>query len=185
MTIPASFEARICGRFIDFDAYRQFIRKGAYVSQSIHPWQPTVRECLLWAAPDATDERLREALEDVGLDERWHDAHAGLDTELQGSSYRLSGGELQRLLLAQVILRQPFIAVLDEATGALDANAELNVLAALKRRLPRTILIVVSHRSGPLCIADQCLRIGHGGSATIVKTSRANDCVGEWPRAKA
>lgn len=169
MAAPASFVACIDGRSVDFDAYRQLVHKGAYVSQSIRPWQRTVRECLLWAAPDATDERLREALADVGFDQRLRRARDDLDTELQGASCRLSGGELQRLLLAQVILRQPLLAVLDEATGALDADSETNVLAALKRRLPQTILIVVSHRDGPLGIADQCLRIGRGGRATIEK----------------
>ncbi|MGH8214753.1 MAG: ATP-binding cassette domain-containing protein [Rhodanobacteraceae bacterium] len=172
MASPASFAARVGGRFVDFDGYRQLVRKGAYVSQSIRPWQHSVRECLLWAAPDAADARLREALADVGLDKRLRDAHSDLDTELQGASCRLSGGELQRLLLAQVILRQPFIAILDEATGALDAASEMTVLAALKRRLPRTILIVVSHRPGPLGIADQCVQIGHGRIATVAKTAK-------------
>ncbi|HET7161086.1 MAG TPA: ABC transporter ATP-binding protein, partial [Rhodanobacteraceae bacterium] len=170
MTAPAFFAARTDGRCVDFDVYRQLVRKGAYVSQSVRPWQRTVRDCLLWAAPGSTDECLLDALADVGLDVRLQGTHDGLDLELQGSSCRLSGGELQRLLLAQVILRQPFIAVLDEATGALDAASEMNVLAALKRRLPQTILIVVSHRHGPLDIADQCVHIGHSGRAAIVKT---------------
>jgi ATP-binding cassette subfamily C protein len=172
MTAPAAFAAHIEGRTMDFGAYRQYVRKGAYVSQSIRPWQRSVRECLLWAAPDSTEQRLHEVLADVGLDKRLHGTHGGLDTELQGPSCRLSGGELQRLLLAQVILRQPFIAVLDEATGALDAASEMNVLMALKRRLPQTILVVVSHRQGPLGIADQRLHI-RGGTATIVKTEMA------------
>jgi len=186
MTAPVLFAARSDGRLVDFDTYRQFVRKGAYVSQSVHPWQRTVRECLLWAAPGSADEHLRKALADVGLDMRLRGAHDGLDLELQGSSCRLSGGELQRLLLAQVILRQPVIAVLDEATGALDAHSEMSVLAALKRRLPRTILIVVSHRPGPLRIADQCLRIGRGGIATVMKTGMAGASggVGAWPRAR-
>jgi ATP-binding cassette subfamily C protein len=169
MATPVSFAARIDGDPVDYDTYRQFVRRGAYVSQGVRPWQRTVRECLLWAAPGATDRHLREALTDVGFAKRLRDAHGDLDTELQGASCRLSGGELQRLLLAQVILRQPFIAVLDEATGALDEASETNVLATLKRRLPQTILIVVSHRRGPLVIADQCLRLGHGGVATIVR----------------
>ncbi len=160
MVTPVSFAARGGGRSLDFDGYRQLVRKGAYVSQGVHPWQSTVRECLLWAAPEATAENLHEALTDVGFAERLRDAHGDLDMELRGASSRLSGGELQRLLLAQVILRQPFLAVLDEATGSLDAASEMNVLAALKRRLPRTILIVVSHRPGPLGLADQCLHIG-------------------------
>lgn len=169
MATPVSFAARIDGDPVDYNTYRQFVRRGAYVSQGVRPWQRTVRECLLWAAPDATDRHLREALTDVGFAKRLRDAHGDLDTELQGASCRLSGGELQRLLLAQVMLRQPFIAVLDEATGALDEASETNVLATLKRRLPQTILIVVSHRRGPLVIADQCLRLGHGGVATIVR----------------
>lgn len=169
MTTPASFAARIAGRRVDFDGYRQCVRKGAYVSQNIRPWQRTVRECLLWAAPDSTDDCLHDVLADVGLGARLHGIRESLDLELQGSSCRLSGGELQRLLLAQVILRQPFIAVLDEATGALDAHSEMAVLAALKRRLPRTILVVVSHRQGPLGIAHQCLHIDRGGTAKIVK----------------
>src|SRR6185312_12649710 len=117
MTSPVLFAARIDGRSVDFDAYREVVRKGAYVSQSVRPWQRTVRECLLWTAPGSTDECLRRVLVDVGLDTRLQGTRDGLDLEVQGSSCRLSGGELQRLLLAQVILRQPFIAVLDEATG--------------------------------------------------------------------
>ena len=183
MTAPAFFAARSDGRFVDFDLYRQLVRKGAYVSQSIRPWQRTVRECLLWAAPDSTDEGLNGVLADVGFGTRLHGTHDGLDLELQGSSCRLSGGELQRLLLAQVILRQPFIAVLDEATGALDAASEMSVLAVLKRRLPQTILIVVSHRHGPLGIADQCLRIGRGGIATIARNGVSGDRVAGWPGA--
>ncbi|MBN8736458.1 MAG: ABC transporter ATP-binding protein [Xanthomonadales bacterium] len=171
MTAPVFFAARSNGHFMDFDGYRQLVRKGAYLSQSIRPWQRTVRECLLWAAPDSSDECLHAVLADVGLGARLHGTRDGLDLELQGSSCRLSGGELQRLLLVQVILRQPFIAVLDEATGALDADSEMNVLAVLKRRLPQTILIVVSHRQGPFRIADQCLRIGRGGIAAIVRAN--------------
>ena len=187
MTAPAFFAARVDGRRADFDTYRQFVRKGAYVSQSVRPWQATIRECLLWAAPDSTDECLHRVLADVGLGARLRATHDGLDLELQGASCRLSGGELQRLLLAQVILRQPVIAVLDEATGALDAGSEMNVLAALKRRLPQTIQIVVSHRPDPLRIADQCLRIDRGGVATITRAGMPTsiDCAGGWPRANA
>jgi ABC-type multidrug transport system fused ATPase/permease subunit len=160
MAEPGAFVARIGERPIGFDEYRQLVRKSAYVSQSVRPWQHTVRECLLWAAPDATDDMLREVLSDVGLDRRLAGSGGGLDTTLSSSSSRLSGGELQRLLLAQVILRQPFLAVLDEATSALDAASELAVLSALKRRLPYTIMLVVSHRSGVAAIADQCVAIG-------------------------
>lgn len=167
MMQPGAFIAKLGRRMLDFDAYRELVRNGAYVSQSVRPWQHTVRECLLWAAPDATDEMMRSVLVDVGLDRRLHGTRDGLDTALNNSSSRLSGGELQRLLLAQVILRQPFLALLDEATSALDATSEMAVLSTLRRRLPRTILIVVSHRSSVASMADQCLTIGNDFAAMV------------------
>jgi len=160
MAAPRAFAAHMGARSFRFDDYRALIRRGAYVSQSVRPWQHSVRECLLWAAPDASEDVLRSALSDVGLDKRLAGSRDGLDTALNASSSRLSGGELQRLLLAQVIVRQPFLALLDEATSALDAAAEMAVLSAMKRRLPHTIMIVVSHRGGVAAVADQCLTIG-------------------------
>ncbi|MGN6321863.1 MAG: ATP-binding cassette domain-containing protein [Dyella sp.] len=171
MMSPVSFAAHMGGHALDFAAYRELVRHGAYVSQSVRPWQDTVRECLLWAAPDASDAMLHGALADVGLDKRLAGSPDGLDTALNNASSRFSGGELQRLLLAQVILRQPFIALLDEATSALDAASEMAVLSALKRRLPETILIVISHRGSVAAIADQCVDIGADFAAVVSKGS--------------
>jgi ATP-binding cassette subfamily C protein len=169
MMWPVAFAARMDRRALDFAAYRELVRYGAYVSQSVRPWQGTVRECLRWAAPDATVAMLHDALADVGLDKRVAGSPDGLDTALNSASSRFSGGELQRLLLAQVILRQPFIALLDEATSALDAASEMAVLSALRRRLPETILIVVSHRSSVATMADQCVEIGADFVAVVRK----------------
>ncbi|WP_425480215.1 ATP-binding cassette domain-containing protein [Dyella monticola] len=171
---PRVFTARAGRRTIDFDDYRQLVRNGAYVSQTVRPWQHSVRECLLWAAPDASDEMLHRALADVGLEKRLTGSQRGLDTTLSSSSSRLSGGELQRLLLAQVILRQPLLALLDEATNALDVASEMAVLSALKRRLPHTIMLVVSHRNSVATIADQCLTIGADFRATVYTAARAH-----------
>ena len=167
MMAPEDFVARLGGRRIGFGEYRKLVRHGAYVSQQVRPWQHCVREGLRWAAPEATDAMLRSALADVGLDRPLAECGHGLDTPLHGSASRLSGGELQRLLLAQVILRKPFLALLDEATSALDANAEIAVLSALRRRLPQTILVVVSHRTGVAAIADRRLNIGNDRVVTI------------------
>jgi len=188
MMAPVTFAARAGERSIDFDEYCELVRHGAYVSQNIRPWQHSVRECLLWAAPEATDEMLHSALMDVGLDKRLAGSQHGLDTALHSSSSRLSGGELQRLLLAQVILRQPFLALLDEATSALDAASEIAVLSTLKRRLPQTILIVVSHRAGVATVADQCMNIGNNlvtTSAGKVELPRATPLFGSSDRFKS
>lgn len=169
MTRPAAFAARTRDGVVDFDGYRALVRNGAYVSQSVRPWQHTVRDCLAWAAPAASEEAMLDVLGEVGLDRWLATAREGLDAPLQGASSRLSGGELQRLMLAQVILRQPLLAVLDEATGALDAPSELAVLAALRRRLPRSILVVVSHRPGVAAMADQRLAIGRDLAVTVAR----------------
>jgi ATP-binding cassette subfamily C protein len=169
MAQPQAWRAQVAGHDIDFDTYRQRVRNGAYVSQSVRPWQRTVRECLHWADPDASDATLQGVLADVGLGQRLASSQRGLDTDLHSSSSRLSGGELQRLLLAQVILRQPYIALLDEATSALDAPSEMRVLATLKARLPQTILIVVSHRTGVATLADQLLDIGGNLSGVLTR----------------
>ncbi|MFC4764704.1 ATP-binding cassette domain-containing protein [Dyella koreensis] len=171
MMAPQSFSARIAGRAISFDEYCELVRDGAYVSQSVRPWQRTVRECLLWAEPDATEDTLRSVLTDVGLDERLARSPDGLDTALHDATSRMSGGELQRLLLAQVLLRQPYLALLDEATSALDAAAELSVLSVLKRRLPHTIMVVISHRHGVMAVADQQLMLDGGVVASICRDS--------------
>lgn len=168
MVPPEAFAARIGTADIDFTTYRDLVRKGAYVSQGVRLWQHSVRECLAWADPNADEGSLRDVLSDVGLERRLDDSAEGLDTALAGGSSRLSGGELQRLLLAQVILRRPRLAVLDEATSALDAASELRVLAALKRRLPETILLVVSHRPGVAALAEQTVAIA-GGQAMVTR----------------
>lgn len=178
MVEPAAFSARCDGRDIDFGVYRRLVAAGAYLSQGVRPWQPTVRECLLWAAPAATDIELRQALLDVGLLEPPHAGADATQSALQGSADKLSGGELQRLLLAQVLLRRPALALMDESTGALDAASELAVLAALKRRLRDTILIVVSHRAGVAGIADRCLEIGAGSTVALARNTRSTPRIG-------
>jgi ATP-binding cassette subfamily C protein len=170
ITRPVAFAAHEDGHALDFDAYRQRVRHGAYVSQQMQPWHRTVRESLRWAAPHASEEAMWSALVDVDLERRLVKSSHGLDTAIDNSSSRFSGGELQRLLLAQVILRRPALAVLDEATSALDAASELSVLSVLHQRLPATVMIVVSHRSNVEEVADQVLSID--GKVQVVRETR-------------
>jgi ABC-type multidrug transport system fused ATPase/permease subunit len=162
MAVPDVFIAHCGEHRLDFEAYRALTKKGAYISQGVRLWQQSLRECLTWAKPEATDQELQQALIDVGFDSRQIETPEALAAALQKAPSRFSGGELQRVLLAQVLLRRPVLALLDESTNALDAASELAVLAALKHRLRETILIVVSHRAGVAALADQRLDLGYG-----------------------
>src|SRR3546814_14592833 len=121
------------------------------------------------------------ALADVGLDKRLNRAADGLDTALQDSTSRLSGGELQRLLLAQVLLRPPVLAMLDEATGALDARSASRILSTLQYRSPQTALVVVSLSTGPSAIPAQVLLID--GRCVELEVHRDNAGTPTGPRA--
>ena len=111
---------------------------------------------------------MHEVLAAVGLDRRLRASAQGLDIALRDRSSQLSGGELQRLLLAQVLLRKPFLAILDESTGALDAAAEIDVLAMLKHQLPGTMLLVISHRDGVKVLADRCVVVGTPSPLAVI-----------------
>lgn len=173
MVAPPQFAAHCDGRALDFAGYRAALQPLAYVAQGVRPWHHSVRQCLAWAAPAASEAAMWEALRDVGLAARLH-GDTGLDTAAHGAGARLSGGELQRLLLAQVLLRQPRVALLDEATSALDASAEQQVLGTLRRRLPHTALVAVSHRLGLSAIADQCVMVQRATVAPLLLADRAS-----------
>ncbi|SDW99503.1 ATP-binding cassette domain-containing protein [Lysobacter enzymogenes] len=156
---PRAFHAQCGGRALDYAGYCARMRPCAYIAQGVRPWQHSVRECLAWADPQACEARMWQALEHVGLDARVRASGRGLDAALDRASNRFSGGELQRLLLAQTILRRPRLALLDETTAALDEAAEQAVLRALTSCLPHTALVVVSHRRQLAALAAHCLTL--------------------------
>jgi ABC-type multidrug transport system, ATPase and permease components len=160
MVAPEAFVAHgEGGAPLDYPAWQALVARGAYVSQGVRPWQRTVREVLAWADPEATEGTFGEALRAVGLDRRIEASPHGLDLAVHGPDSRLSGGELQRLMLAQVILRRPVLAVLDEATSALDTASELAVLDRVRACLPAAMLLVVSHREGVAALADVHVKV--------------------------
>jgi ATP-binding cassette, subfamily C, bacterial len=159
MAVPDAFTATRDGAPLAFAAWQAHVARGAYVSQGVRPWQHTVREVLTWADPEASETTLHEALRTVGLDQRIAASGRGLDLAVHGADSRLSGGELQRLMLAQVILRRPVLAVLDEATSALDAPAELAVLAGVRASLPGAVIVVVAHRDAVAALADVHVKV--------------------------
>ena len=121
-----------------------------------HPREPAVRR------PAASEEQLWTALRDAHLDALVRTLPAGLDTVVGERGYRLSGGERQRLTIARLLLAQPPVVILDEATSSLDSTSEADVQAALDVALAGRTALVIAHRLSTIIAADQILVIEAG-----------------------
>ena len=132
------------------------------VTQETYLFYDTIRANLLYADPDATEERLVEAAKAANI----HDFIVGLpdgyDTVVGERGYRLSGGERQRMAIARVILSDPRILVLDEATSALDSISEALVQDALLHVMEGRTSLVIAHRLATILSADTIL-VRQGG----------------------
>ena len=115
----------------------------------------TVRDNLLIAKPDATEDELRAALDRLGLRERFEALPEGLDTEVRERGSRLSAGERQLVALSRAALVDPAVLVLDEATSNLDPGTEMLIEAALERLMVGRSVIVVAHRLSTVQRADK------------------------------
>jgi ABC-type multidrug transport system fused ATPase/permease subunit len=125
------------------------------VTQDGHLFHDTIRANLLYAAPDATDAELVDALRRARLDGLLAALPDGLDTVVGERGYRLSGGERQRLTIARLLLARPRVVILDEATAHLDSESEAAVQAALAEALEGRTAIVIAHRLSTVRAADE------------------------------
>ena len=122
----------------------------------------TIRENLLVAKADASDEELMAALEKAALRELVERLPQGLDTQLAELGDSLSGGERQRLGLARVFLQDAPLLLLDEPTSNLDALSEASVLKALQENRADKTVVIVTHRASAGAIADDTYTLHHG-----------------------
>ena len=159
---PSSGSIRLGGRDIADLSLESFMAHVAVVSQETHLFHDSIRENLRYARQDATDDELAEACRVAELGELLERLPEGLDTVVGERGYRMSGGEKQRLALARVVLKQPTIVLLDEATAHLDSATEARVQVALQRVLRGRTVLVVAHRLSTVRDAAQILVIEHG-----------------------
>jgi ABC-type multidrug transport system fused ATPase/permease subunit len=138
-------------RDLTFDAIRATV---GVVTQDGHLFHDSVGANLRFARPDATDEDLWAALRSARLDGLVASLPDGLDTVVGERGYRLSGGERQRLTIARLLLAQPRVVILDEATAHLDSTSEAAVQAALAEALRGRTSLVIAHRLSTIRAAD-------------------------------
>ena len=132
------------------------------VTQESYLFHDTLRKNLAYARPDAGDDELWAAARAANIDEMIHALPDGLDTVVGERGYRLSGGEKQRLAIARVVLKDPRILILDEATSHLDSTSEALIQAALEPLMRGRTSIVIAHRLSTILAADQVLVIDQG-----------------------
>jgi ATP-binding cassette subfamily C protein len=156
-------------RDLSADAVRSAL---GVVSQDGHLFHESIRTNLLFARPGATEEELWQVLERARLAHLVRSLPEGLDTVVGERGYRLSGGERQRLTIARLLLAQPRVVILDEATAHLDSTSEAAVQAALAEALSGRTSVVIAHRLSTVRAADQILVLEEG---RIVERGRHAD----------
>lgn len=132
------------------------------VTQEAYMFNGTIRENLLFAKADASQEELENACKIANIHDFIVSQPDGYDTQVGNRGLKLSGGEKQRLSIARVILKDPKILILDEATSALDSISESSIQSALDVLMKGRTSIVIAHRLSTILQADKILVISDG-----------------------
>ena len=132
------------------------------VSQDPHLFHESIGDNLRYAKPDATLEELVTACRGAQIYDTIAELPDGFDTVVGERGYRMSGGEKQRLAIARLLLKDPAIIILDEATSSLDNENEAAVQAALDAALTNRTAIVIAHRLSTVRNADVICVIDEG-----------------------
>jgi ATP-binding cassette, subfamily B, bacterial len=151
----------INGSEIDFDQLREQI---GFVTQDTQLFSGTIRENLLFVAPEATDEECMSVLQKAACQSLLARADKGLDTVIGEGGVKVSGGEKQRLSIARSLLRKPTLIVFDEATSALDSITEEEISETIRSLADKKnqITIMIAHRLSTVMHADRIFVLEKG-----------------------
>ncbi len=159
---PTSGMLRIDGRDLRDVTLASLSAQIGMVTQETHLFHDSIRTNLLYAKLDATQEEIEAACRAANIHDFISALPQGYATVVGERGYRLSGGEKQRIALARVILKDPRILVLDEATSSLDSESEALIQEALRRVMAGRTSIVIAHRLSTILAADLILVIDRG-----------------------
>ena len=132
------------------------------VSQDPHMFHETIKSNLLYARPNATSEEMINACKQAQIHDVIASLPDGFDTVVGERGYRLSGGEKQRLAIARLLLKDPAVMILDEATSHLDNESEVLVQQALEAAMHNRTSIVIAHRLSTIRDADRIVVLDQG-----------------------
>jgi ATP-binding cassette subfamily B protein len=132
------------------------------VMQDPHLFHESIAENLRYAKPEATDEELVEACRSARIHELIATLPDGYDTIVGERGYRMSGGEKQRIAIARMLLKDPAVVILDEATSHLDSESELAIQRALADALRGRTALVIAHRLSTIVAADRIVVLHEG-----------------------
>jgi subfamily B ATP-binding cassette protein MsbA len=160
--IPTRGVVRVDGhdlRSVKLESYRRHL---GVVLQDEFLFEGTIRENILFARPDASEQDLDDAVRSAHVDEFTSRFDAGLETRIGERGVKLSGGQRQRVSIARAVLANPRILILDEATSSLDAESESFIQQSLARLMSGRTTLVIAHRLSTIRRADQILVLEHG-----------------------
>ena len=132
------------------------------VSQETYLFNGTIRENLLYAKPEATEEEIIEACKKANIYDFIENQENGLDTMVGNRGLKLSGGEKQRISIARVLLKDPTLLIFDEATSALDSISEAKIQEAIDPLIESRTSILIAHRLSTILAADEILVVKDG-----------------------
>ena len=168
------FYNNLAGNDIDFDELRGQI---GFVTQDTQLFSGTIKENLLFAAPNASDSDLTEALHKSSCETLLSRAENGLDTMIGEGGLKLSGGEKQRLSIARALIRKPHLLIFDEATSALDSITEeaiTNTIRSISAQ-KQQITVMIAHRLSTIMHADRIYVLEKGSIVEMGSHSQLLD----------
>jgi ABC-type multidrug transport system fused ATPase/permease subunit len=163
---PAAGSIRLDGADLRHVAFEELRGRVGMVTQDVQLFQASIRDNVAFFNPRVTAARIEQALRELGLWE-WAQARGGLDAPLGAGGAGLSAGEAQLLAFTRVLLKDPGLVILDEASSRLDPATERLLERAIDRLLRNRTGIIIAHRLRTVGRADDIMILDGGRVAEV------------------